>query len=107
MYGCTINASSGGVCGGVRSLSSSIVGTTLSYDKRDSSIDPREGYNITVETHFAGLGGDVKYLQGQLSGGYYYPLTKDVTLSTTQLPFAPRRWWSAKYPSPPNLVGNQ
>jgi outer membrane protein insertion porin family len=62
----------------------SIIGTTLSYDKRDSSIDPREGYNVQLQTNFAGLGGDVKYLQGLLSGGYYYPLTKDVTLSTTQ-----------------------
>ncbi|WP_395021595.1 outer membrane protein assembly factor BamA [Dongia sp.] len=62
----------------------SIIGTTLSYDKRDSAIDPRDGYNVQLETHFAGLGGDVKYLQGVLSGGYYYPVTKDVTLSTTQ-----------------------
>jgi outer membrane protein insertion porin family len=62
----------------------SIIGTTLTYDKRDSSIDPREGYFTTLETHFSGLGGDVKYVSGQLNGGYYYPLTKDVTLSTTQ-----------------------
>ncbi|GAB2178928.1 outer membrane protein assembly factor BamA [Dongia sp. agr-C8] len=62
----------------------SIIGTTLSYDKRDSTIDPREGYNIQLEAHYSGLGGDVKYVSGQLSGGYYYPLTKDVTLSTVQ-----------------------
>jgi outer membrane protein insertion porin family len=62
----------------------SIIGTTLTYDKRDSSIDPRAGYFTTLETHFSGLGGDVKYVSGTLQGGYYYPLTKDVTLSTTQ-----------------------
>src|SRR6185369_6351488 len=62
----------------------SIIGTTLAYDKRDSTIDPREGYNIQLETHYAGLAGDVEYIQGKLSGGYYYPVTKDVTLSTTQ-----------------------
>jgi outer membrane protein insertion porin family len=62
----------------------SIVGSTLTYDKRDSSIDPHSGYFTTLEAHYAGVGGNVKYVQGKLSGGYYYPLTKDVTLSTTQ-----------------------
>jgi outer membrane protein insertion porin family len=62
----------------------SIVGTTLTYDRRDSSIDPREGYFTTLEAHYSGVGGDVKYVSGTLQGGYYYPLTKDVTLSTTQ-----------------------
>jgi len=62
----------------------SIIGTTLSYDKRDSTIDPRDGYNLQLDVHYSGLGGDVKYVQGKVSGGYYYPVTKDVTLSTTQ-----------------------
>jgi outer membrane protein insertion porin family len=62
----------------------SIIGSTLTYDRRDSSIDPREGYFTTLEAHYAGVAGDVQYLSGTLSGGYYYPLTKDVTLSTTQ-----------------------
>jgi len=62
----------------------SIIGTTLSYDKRDSTIDPRDGYNLQLEVHYSGVGGDVKYVQGKVSGGYYYPVTKDVTVSTTQ-----------------------
>jgi outer membrane protein insertion porin family len=62
----------------------SIIGTTLEYDKRDSTIDPRDGYNIQLETHYSGVAGDVEYIQGKLSGGYYYPVTKDVTLSTSQ-----------------------
>jgi outer membrane protein insertion porin family len=62
----------------------SIIGTTLSYDKRDNTIDPRDGYNLQLEVHYSGVGGDVKYVQGKVSGGYYYPVTKDVTLSTTQ-----------------------
>src|SRR4051812_4257222 len=62
----------------------SIIGTTLTYDRRDSTIDPREGYFTTLEAHYSGVGGDVKYVSGTLQGGYYYPVTKDVTLSTTQ-----------------------
>ena len=62
----------------------SIIGTTLTYDRRDSTLDPREGYFTTLDAHYAGVGGSVKYVQGTLQGGYYYPLTKDVTLSTTQ-----------------------
>jgi outer membrane protein insertion porin family len=62
----------------------SIIGTTMTYDRRDNVIDPREGYFATLEGHYSGLGGDVKYVSGTLQGGYYYPLTKEVTLSTTQ-----------------------
>ena len=62
----------------------SIIGTTLTYDRRDNTLDPREGYFTTLEGHYAGVGGNVKYAQGTLSGGYYYPITKEVTLSTTQ-----------------------
>ncbi len=44
----------------------SIVGTTLTYDRRDSTIDPREGYFATLEAHYSGVGGDVKYVSGTL-----------------------------------------
>src|SRR5690349_14999481 len=54
----------------------SIIGSTLTYDRRDSSIDPREGYFATLEGHYSGLAGDVEYVSGTLSGGYYYPVTK-------------------------------
>jgi outer membrane protein insertion porin family len=62
----------------------SIIGTTMTYDRRDNTIDPREGYFATLEGHYSGVGGDVKYVSGTLQGGYYYPVTKEVTLSTTQ-----------------------
>jgi outer membrane protein insertion porin family len=62
----------------------SIIGQTLTYDRRDSQFDPRDGYFVTLDTHFSGAGGDVKYISGSLKGGYFYPATKDVTLSVSQ-----------------------
>ncbi|HVY99359.1 MAG TPA: outer membrane protein assembly factor BamA [Dongiaceae bacterium] len=61
----------------------SVVGQTLTYDRRDSQFDPRDGYFVTLDTHLAGLGGDVKYASGTLKGGYFLPVTKEVTLSLT------------------------
>ena len=52
------------------------VSTTLSYDRRDSRIDPRSGYVVRVGGDFAGLGGDVAYvrLRGDIAG--YIPLER-------------------------------
>jgi len=59
---------------------SSVVGHTLSYDRRDSRFDPREGYFFNFTNDLAGLGGDVHYLRTRTAGGYYHPLTDDVTV---------------------------
>jgi outer membrane protein insertion porin family len=52
------------------------IGTTLSYDVRDSRLEPRSGYIIRVGTDVAGLGGDVAYvrLRGDVAG--YIPLER-------------------------------
>lgn len=52
------------------------IGTTLSYDVRDSRIEPRSGYIIRVGTDVAGLGGDVAYvrMRGDVAG--YIPLER-------------------------------
>jgi outer membrane protein insertion porin family len=55
----------------------------LTYDRRDSTFDPRDGYFVTLDTHLSGLGGDVKYVSGTLQGGYFYPITKEVSVSLT------------------------
>ncbi len=41
----------------------SSVGTTISYDKRDSVLFPRDGYFLSAGADFAGLGGDEKYIK--------------------------------------------
>ncbi|WP_033069790.1 outer membrane protein assembly factor BamA [Thalassospira australica] len=55
----------------------SAVGHTLTYDKRDSSISPTEGYFGRLSNDFAGLGGDETYLRTRVEGGYYYPLDRE------------------------------
>ncbi len=50
------------------------IGQTISYDFRDSIIDPRRGGVVRLGTDFAGFGGDVAYLRTRLDGGYFFPL---------------------------------
>ena len=56
----------------------SLVGQTLSYDVRNSRIDPTDGFIVSLGTDIAGLGGDVAFAQVGLSGNYYHPFTSDI-----------------------------
>jgi outer membrane protein insertion porin family len=55
----------------------SSVGHNLFYDKRDSSIDPTEGYYAALSDEIAGLGGDVRFFKNSLRAGHYTPLDDD------------------------------
>jgi len=61
----------------------SSVTTGLTYDKRDSRIEPGEGYYIRLGAEGAGLGGDIHFVRGTLSGGQYYTLDDQVVLALT------------------------
>lgn len=61
----------------------SIIGHDLMYDRRDSRTDPRDGYYISLGQDFAGVGGTVRYLRNTLGGGYFIPITKEVTVGAT------------------------
>jgi outer membrane protein insertion porin family len=61
----------------------SIIGHDLIYDRRDSKTDPREGYYLQLGQDFAGVGGTVRYLRNTLGGGYFFPITKEVTIGAT------------------------
>jgi outer membrane protein insertion porin family len=50
------------------------IGQTLTYDQRDSIIDPHDGYILRLSTDLAGLGGDSDYVRAKLDGGLYVPL---------------------------------
>lgn len=50
----------------------SIVGQTLVYDKRDSSVNPKEGYYLSFGNDIAGAGGDDKYLKFDTKVYSYY-----------------------------------
>ncbi|MBS0250666.1 MAG: outer membrane protein assembly factor BamA [Proteobacteria bacterium] len=57
----------------------SLVGTTISYDKRNNARNPTSGYYIQVGNDFAGLGGDAQYWRVNAEGRYYYPITDKIT----------------------------
>ncbi len=61
---------------GVSTTSS--VGQTLTYDRRDNRFDPREGYYTTLSNDVAGLGGSVHYLRSRLNGAYFIPLPGEI-----------------------------
>ncbi len=50
------------------------LGTTFTFDYRDSAIDPHRGFVVRVGGDVAGLGGSAYYVRGNLSGTYYIPL---------------------------------
>ena len=50
------------------------LGTTLTLDYRDSTLDPHSGYVVRSGADFAGLGGNVHYIRTKLDGTYFLPL---------------------------------
>jgi outer membrane protein insertion porin family len=50
------------------------VGQTVTYDQRDSTLDPHSGYILRLATDVAGLGGNSDYVRVKLDAGYYIPL---------------------------------
>ncbi len=60
---------------------SSFVSHTIAFDRRDSRRNPTEGYMLSLENDFAGLGGDTKYIRTNLRAEYYYPVVPEVVAS--------------------------
>lgn len=56
----------------------SSVGYELIFDTRDDRFLPSEGYVIRGGQEFAGLGGDVRYVQTTGGWSYYYPFATDL-----------------------------
>ena len=59
----------------------SAVSHTLTYDLRDSIIDPTEGYVVRFGQEFAGLGGDNRYIKHTLRYGHYFSIADGWILS--------------------------
>ena len=53
------------------------VSQVLTLDYRDSKIYPHSGYIIEGGTDFAGLGGDARFVRGNLNAAYYIPLERE------------------------------
>jgi outer membrane protein insertion porin family len=52
------------------------VSQTVTLDYRDSRLSPHTGSIIELGTDYAGLGGDVSFIRGNLNGAYYIPLER-------------------------------
>lgn len=48
------------------------VSHTLTYDRRDSTINPTEGYYVRLINDLAGLGGSTRYFRNTVRGGQFY-----------------------------------
>ena len=59
----------------------SMIGTVLSYDKRDSAYNPTEGYYTSVGMDVAGIGGDNHFVRFNLNATQYYELIDKFVLS--------------------------
>jgi outer membrane protein insertion porin family len=65
------------------SFTTSSVGNTLIYDRRDDKIEPTTGYVVRLSQEVAGLGGSEKFFRNVLQGGHYFPVTDDVVFSVS------------------------
>lgn len=63
---------------GERIISS--VGLSVSYDTRDNRLNPSRGLYFALTPEFAGVGGDVNYIQTVAEGRAYYPVYEGITL---------------------------
>jgi outer membrane protein insertion porin family len=61
----------------------SLIGYGYSFDKRNDPINPTRGFFIQFNQDFAGLGGDVKYIRTESSGGWYHGFSRAFVLSAT------------------------
>ena len=52
------------------------VSTTVTYDMRDSRVEPRSGYVVRVGGDYAGIGGDVNYFRTRGDAQYYIPFER-------------------------------
>jgi outer membrane protein insertion porin family len=61
----------------------SSLGHSLTYDKRDSRIKPTEGYFVRFGQEVAGLGGDVHFLKHTLTYTYHWPFWSDLVANAS------------------------
>jgi outer membrane protein insertion porin family len=61
----------------------SLIGQTFSYDRRDVRFLPSEGYYIRFDQDLAGLGLQNRYIRHEVRAEYYYSIVPDVVFSLT------------------------
>jgi outer membrane protein insertion porin family len=58
----------------------SLFGQKLTFDKRNSRVDPTNGYLVSWASDVSGLGGTVFYLRNKLKASHYLPITDEIRL---------------------------
>ena len=71
------------LCDAIGKRTTSMLGYTLNFDRRNNSVRPSAGYAVTLSQDFAGLGGSVKYLRTRLNAGKYISLYNNFILGLT------------------------
>lgn len=71
--------------------------TTITYDRRDSRIEPRDGYVVRTGADLAGIGGDVYYVRLRGDGQYYIPFERMLGDPDYVLVFAAGGGWLLPY----------
>lgn len=59
----------------------SVFGYTLRWDRTNDPISPTRGFALQFSQDFAGIGGDVRYVQSEASGAVYRGIWEDVVAS--------------------------
>lgn len=65
----------------VGTRTSSGFGQTVTYDVRDSTIDPTDGYILSLSNDITGAGGTTRYFRSTVTGTDYFPVFEESVLS--------------------------
>ncbi|MDA1090001.1 MAG: outer membrane protein assembly factor BamA [Proteobacteria bacterium] len=65
----------------VGTTTTSQIGHTILYDKRNSAINPTTGYVARLSTTLAGLGGSVRFIKNQIRASQYFPIADQWVLN--------------------------
>ena len=71
---CALGFISLSVCSAAGETTSSIVGYTYFYDRRDDPIEPTRGWDFNLSQDVAGVGGTEAYLRSEVRTNWYHPV---------------------------------
>jgi len=57
------------------------LGQRLTYDNRDSILEPTNGWYLWLDSEVTGFGADSQYVSGKTGASYYYPIFDKVVLN--------------------------
>jgi outer membrane protein insertion porin family len=80
----TFGAATSSIARAEGSRVTSLLGYSLSWNRVDNPVEPRNGFRVSFNQDFAGFGGDVRYVRSEIQGGIYRNVFRnDIVLSLT------------------------